>query len=220
MFTGIVKEMGEIADVKKTAKSGELTIKCSNILDDIAIGDSIAVDGICLTVTKTLKDGFKCDASVNTIGSTTLKDASSGDIVNLEDALEASDKLGGHMVTGHIDSTAKLLSLSRDENAFKLSISLPDDLRILIAPKGSVAINGISLTVVQVSKEVFTVYVIPHTYRNTNISMKKPGDLLNLECDILARYIVNFLNNKKDISQEARDRSLKEKLIKYGYYKR
>lgn len=169
MFTGIIKEIGEIIEVRPAGKSMLLGISCDKILEGMNIGDSISVDGICLTVNDISGKSFRCDVSTNTVGSTNLKNVSLKRKVNLEDALKASDKLGGHMVTGHVDTTVKLLKTVKKENAYELTIELPPPLRPYIAEKGSVALNGISLTVVEKKKDSFTVFVIPHTFNNTNI---------------------------------------------------
>jgi len=221
MFTGIIKGMGEIIEIESSGKSRLLGINCDDTFLDINTGDSIAVDGVCLTATEISEKGFKCDVSINTVNSTTLKDVVLGSKVNLEDALKASDKLGGHLVTGHIDTTIKFLDILKEENAYKLAFEMPDRLKAFIAPRGSVALNGISLTVVEKQKNRFTVYVIPHTFDNTNISLIYPGDLINIECDIISRYVVNFLNSDKDNikDQSEKDRELKEMLEKYGFYK-
>lgn len=218
MFTGIIKEVGEIKGITSSGSDKELEILCSNIAEGMEIGDSVSVDGVCLTVTDKRKKVFKADASSNTLQSTTLGRLKTGDKVNLEDSLRVSDKIGGHLVTGHIDTMVRILKITRKSNSYILAVELPDEINPFIAPRGSVSLNGISLTVVETQEDSFTVYIIPHTFRYTNMVYKKSSDLLNIECDILSRYAVNFLNKNTPGKKGGNDTRLKEKLIEYGFY--
>jgi riboflavin synthase len=224
MFTGIIKETGKVTAVRESHESKELSISCSAIRQGLCIGDSVAVDGCCLTVKRLSSEEFAADISYSTINSTTFKYVKSGDAVNLEDSLKLSDKLGGHFVTGHIDTTIKFLGIKKIGSSFELSLELPLQYYANIAAKGSVAVDGISLTVAETGRDFFTSAIIPHTYENTCLKIKKPGELMNLEIDLLSRYINRLINGPEDnensnIRQQQSDITLKEKLKKYGFVK-
>jgi riboflavin synthase len=223
MFTGIIKETGKITAVRESPESKEFAISCIAIRPNVCIGDSVAVNGCCLTVKKLSGEGFTADISYSTLNSTTFKNARSGEVVNLEDSLKLSDKLGGHFVTGHIDTTIKFLGIKKIGNSFELSLELPLQYHANIAPKGSVAVDGISLTVAETGRDFFTAAIIPHTYENTCLKIKKPGELMNLEIDLLSRYINRLIRSPEDnensnIRQQQSDAALKEKLKKYGFF--
>ena len=187
MFTGIIEEIGSLHSFSK----GVITINCNKILDDIKIGDSISTNGICLTVTafdKTTKN-FSADVMPETIRRTSLESLKRGDIVNLERALKVDDRLGGHIVSGHIDGVGKIKSIKPEGNAFIVTIEADKNLLRYIASKGSVALDGMSLTVVDVSDRDFSVSLIPHTRDVTNFKHKNIGSLVNIETDVLAKYI-------------------------------
>ena len=225
MFTGIIKETGKITAVSESNESKVLVISCSAIRPGLRMGDSVAVNGCCLTVQRVSLEGFAADISYSTINSTTFKYVKSGDAVNLEDSLKLSDKLGGHFVTGHIDTTITFLGIKKIGSSFELSLELPQQYYVNIAAKGSVAIDGISLTVAQTGKDFFTAAIIPHTYENTCLKIKKPGALMNLEIDLLSRYINRLIKGHEgyeehtNIKQLQSDAALKEKLEKYGFFK-
>ena len=225
MFTGIIKETGKITSVRESPESKELVISCSAIRPGLCIGDSVAVNGCCLTVKKLSSGGFTADISYSTLNSTTFKYVSPGEAVNLEDSLRLSDKLGGHFVTGHIDTTIKFLGIKKIGNSFELSMELPQQYYVNIATKGSVAVDGISLTVAETGRDFFTAAIIPHTYENTCLKIKKPGELMNLEIDLLSRYINRLFKGPEDdeghtnIKQQQSDTALKEKLRKHGFVK-
>jgi riboflavin synthase len=224
MFTGIIKETGNITAVSESHESKELAISCNAIRPVLCIGDSVAVNGCCLTVKRLSPEGFAADISYSTLNSTTFKNVRSGDAVNLEDSLKLSDKLGGHFVTGHIDTTIKLLEIKKIGSSFELSLELPRQYYTNIAAKGSVAVDGISLTVAETGRDFFTAAIIPHTYENTCLKIKKPGELMNLEIDLLSRYINRLIKgpeNEQDtsIKQLQSDITLKEKLKKHGFVK-
>jgi riboflavin synthase len=223
MFTGIIKEMGKITAVRESHESKELVISCSTIHPGLCIGDSVAVNGCCLTVKRLSSEGFAADISYSTLNATTFKYMRSGEAVNLEDSLRLSDKLGGHFVTGHIDTTIKFLGIKKIGNSFELSLELPQQYYANIASKGSVAVDGISLTVAQTGRDFFIAAIIPHTYENTCLKIKKPGELMNLEIDLLSRYINRLIKDPEEkdntnIRQQQSDIILKEKLKKYGFY--
>jgi riboflavin synthase, alpha subunit len=223
MFTGIIKETGKITDIRESPESKELVISCSVIRPGLCIGDSVAVDGCCLTVKRLTREGFTADISFSTLNSTTFKQIRPGEAVNLEDSLKLSDKLGGHFVMGHIDTTIKFLGIEKIGSSFKLTLELPQQYYANIAAKGSVAVDGISLTVAETGRDFFTAAIIPHTCENTCLKIKKPGELMNLEVDLISRYINRLMRSPKDennnISKQQSDEILKEKLIKYGFFK-
>jgi riboflavin synthase len=189
MFTGIIEETGSVAAISHGAKSSGLTIKAARVLEDIKIGDSISTNGVCLTVTGFGSTTFTADVMPETIRRTTFSTLKPGSMVNLERALRLTDRIGGHLMSGHIDGTGKIIGRKEEDNAVWLMISVQDTLLRYIAEKGSVAIDGISLTVADTDSKSFRVSIIPHTREITTLSMKKQGDLVNIECDILAKYL-------------------------------
>ncbi|MCL5070567.1 MAG: riboflavin synthase [Actinobacteria bacterium] len=219
MFTGIIKETGKISKIKDSKDYKKLVIECRLLTMDMKIGDSIAVNGCCLTVTSFDNEHFSCDISYSTINSTTLANSKIGDILNLEDSLTAIDKLGGHFVTGHVDGVAKIVRTVKIGNAYKLDIIPPSNLFPFLAQKGSAALDGISLTIARSEKNLVSFAIIPHTFENTNLKFKKAGDLLNIEVDMIARYIGQLLKNPEmENSREKEDR-LREMLIKHEFLK-
>jgi len=219
MFTGIIKETGKISKIKDSKDYKELTIGCRLLTMDMKIGDSIAVNGCCLTVTGFDKEHFTCDISFSTINSTTLANAKIGELLNLEDSLTAIDRLGGHFVTGHVDGVVKIVKIVKIGNAYKLDIIPPTDLFPFLAQKGSAALDGISLTIAQSKKDLVSFAIIPHTFENTNLKFKKAGDLLNIEVDMIARYIGQLLKNPEMENSKEKEDRLREMLIKYEFYK-
>ena len=190
MFTGIIEEIGRL----KSLNGGRIEIFCEKILSDIKIGDSISVNGICLTVVEFGKDFFAADVMPETFRKTSLSEINRGGILNLERALKVGDRLGGHIVSGHIDGVGKVLSIRAEGNALFIEISAENFLLKQIAAKGSVALDGISLTVVDSGAEKFSVSMIPHTREVTNFKNKKIGSLVNIETDILAKYVERLTN--------------------------
>ena len=219
MFTGIIKEIGKISKIKDSKEYKELTIGCRLLTKDMKIGDSIAVNGCCLTVAGFDKEHFTCDISYSTINSTTLANAKIGELLNLEDSLTAIDRLGGHFVTGHVDGVAKIVKIVKIGNAYKLDIITPTGLFPFLAQKGSAALDGISLTIAQSKKDLVSFAIIPHTFENTNLKFKKAGDLLNIEVDMIARYIGQLLKNPEMENSKEKEDRLREMLIKYEFYK-
>ena len=200
MFTGLIEETGSILNIRPGSKSTSVSIKASKVLEDANVGDSIAVNGICLTVTSKSADNFTADVMPETIKRTNLHRLTKGSKVNLERALKLGDRLGGHMVSGHIDSTGEIIKISPDENAVLIEIGLSSSLISYIIEKGSVSIDGISLTVASVTKSSFTVSVIPHTKKMTTLEKAMPGQMVNIECDMIAKYIYSFVTNSKILS--------------------
>lgn len=189
MFTGIIEEVGTIRSVRMGAKSCILTVAASTVLTDVHMGDSIAVNGTCLTVCGFDAGTFSADVMPETMRRTNLGLLVPGSAVNLERAMAANGRFGGHIVSGHIDGTGKVLSMKREDNAVWVRISADTALLRYIVEKGSIAIDGISLTVAKTGHTDFSVSIIPHTAAETTLLQKKPGDLLNLECDIIGKYV-------------------------------
>lgn len=189
MFTGIIEEVGRL----KSFDGGRLEISCEKILSDIKIGNSISTNGICLTVVDFGRDFFAADVMPETFRKTSLTDKN----FNLERALKVGDRLGGHIVSGHIDGVGKILSIRAEGNALLIKISAENSLLKHISPKGSVALDGISLTVVDAGEENFSISMIPHTREVTNFKNKRVGSLVNIETDILAKYVERLMNFKE-----------------------
>lgn len=189
MFTGIVEEVGKV----KSIGNGVLRIQADKVLEDVRLGDSIAVNGICLTVTDFGADSFQADVMPETIRRTSLGELKLGSPVNLERALTLSSRLGGHIVSGHIDGTGRIVSLKEDKNAILMKIEAEGSILRYIVEKGSVALDGISLTVAQVTSLDFTVSLIPHTRQVTNLSAKGEGSLINIENDVVGKYVEKLL---------------------------
>ncbi len=251
MFTGIIKEIGKVVDIKQSVNGKILTIQCPKLIKGTYIGDSIAVNGCCLTVAKIQEDSFTTDVSFTTLSDTTFKDIRIQSLVNLEDSLKINDKLSGHFVTGHIDCTALISDIQKIGDFYKFKIQIKKEILKYIVPKGSICVDGISLTVTDVlflqsaslTDGFFTFTIIPHTFENTILKYKKKNDLVNIEVDMLAKYlenliefknsigkdsisfndkITNSLNNiakNKDSIESISDKELEKKLKKYGFFK-
>ena len=192
MFTGIIEEIGKL----KELSNGKIIINCQKVLEDIKIGDSIAVNGICLTVTAFDSGGFSADVMPETVRRTSLENLKSGDIVNLERALRLGDRFGGHIVSGHIDGVGRIKSMKMEGNAIVVTVETSNNLLRYIVVKGSAALDGMSLTVVDVSSVDFSVSLIPHTREVTNFKAKRIGSPVNIETDILAKYVEKLMNGK------------------------
>lgn len=215
MFTGIVEEVGRIKKIERNTVSARITIEAEKILEDVKEGDSIAVNGICLTVTSFTKNTFLADVMHETMNRTTLGKLKEGSPVNLERALLAMGRFGGHMVSGHIDGRGKISQIKRDENAVLFTIEAPEKILRYIVEKGSIAINGISLTVVAVNHKNFTVSVIPHTLKVTALGTFHPGDEVNLENDMVGKYIEKLLGITQPVKKEST--LTMDFLIKHGF---
>jgi len=190
MFSGIVEEKGVVESVVKKQNLFTMTVKARKVLPGTKIGDSIAVNGVCLTVTKKTAGRVTFDLMKETLESTTLKHARTGKAVNLERALKVNSRLGGHFVSGHVDGVGKLLKIVNLPNYVEWQLQLDKSLAKYLAPKGSVCIDGVSLTIGWVADNSFSIYLIPHTLEVTTFGEKKPGDELNIETDLLAKYIL------------------------------
>lgn len=195
MFTGIIEEIGRVKKISLAGKSGSLEIGAKKVLEGTKIGDSIAVNGVCLTVTSLSSSTFTADIMAETVRRSSLGSLSSGSGVNLERAMAADGRFGGHIVSGHIDGTGKIARLQKEENAVWVHISAGKEILALIVEKGSIAIDGISLTVASVSDSEFAVSIIPHTASETTLLSKTTGDIVNLENDIVGKYVQKLLLN-------------------------
>jgi riboflavin synthase len=194
MFTGLIERLGTVEALDPVSGGARLCVVPDSAIENLAAGESIAVNGACLTAEPASKgDRLAFFLSDETLAKTSLGGLRPGDLVNLERALAAGDRLGGHLVMGHVDTVGTLRRLNRHGDGWDLEIGFPEAFRPFVAPKGSVTIDGISLTPVDVTPTTLTVAVIPHTYQQTNLRAKKPGDPVNLEADIIARYVVHFL---------------------------
>lgn len=193
MFTGIVEEKGTVGHISLAGISGSIAIKARKVLEGTRIGDSIAVNGVCLTVVSLRPDGFTADVMAETIRRTSLGSCQPGDPVNLERAMAADGRFGGHIVAGHIDGVGTIRSAVPEGNAVWITIDAPPQILRYIVEKGSIAIDGISLTVAYVDESVFKVSVIPHTAAETTLLSKKAGDIVNLENDIVGKYIEKLM---------------------------
>jgi riboflavin synthase len=216
MFTGLIEEMAEAVSLRRLPGGAVLTIRAGEAAEGAAVGDSIAVNGACLTVTGLTATGMKgkdlsFDLSEETLRSTTLGGLRPGERVNVERSLRADGRLGGHFVTGHVDGVGKIRSKARIGDTFKVEIGAPSGVMGLLVGKGSVAVDGISLTVVDVLRESFTVFVIPHTAEVTTIGARQPGDAVNLEADIIGKYVMRFMGGRQ------KDESLAVALKRGGY---
>lgn len=235
MFTGLIKELGKVARIINKGKDIEIEIESTSLAKTAKTGDSISVNGCCLTVKSVSNNSFSFDVSFNTLKNTAFKFAKTGDAVNLEDSLTPTDKLGGHFVTGHIDAAGKIQNISKISNSYKLKIELPPEILPYIIPKGSVSLDGISLTITETGKDYFCVVIIPHTFTCTNLKFKKAGSFVNIEVDLISRYIAHilkyqnyltnnvagnmFIHDKKAKPTDLKNNLLKESLKKYGFIK-
>ena len=211
MFTGIIEEIGKVIAFDTGAGGASIRVGAAKVLEETRVGDSIAVDGVCLTVTSASSESFTADILDETLRKSNLQEVKVGSEVNLERSLTPSSRLGGHFVLGHVDRTARILRKYLHGADTVLEIELPDELKPFVAPKGSIAINGISLTVVDVKEKLFSVYLIPQTLQETNLKNYRTGDVLNIEIDILARYIYNFSQKQGSIPSKITESFLAEK---------
>lgn len=218
MFTGIVEEIGTILSVKKGVKSSALIISGDLIFEDMHIGDSIAVNGVCLTVTNKTKESFTADVMAETLRRSSLGSLKAGSKVNLERAMAANGRFGGHIVSGHIDGTGEIESFVREDNAVWVTVKTPVKLLKYIIEKGSIAIDGVSLTVAYVDNRCFKVSLIPHTAANTILLSKKAGDIVNLENDIVGKYIEKLMHFDEQVEEDTKTTGISmDFLVKNGF---
>ncbi len=216
IFTGIIEELGVVKSIAINGASGCITIKAKKVLEGTQLGDSIAVNGTCLTVTSINSDGFSADVMAETVKRTSLSQVGKGDMVNLERAMILNGRFGGHIVSGHIDGTGTITKYTKEENAIWVTIKAPDEILDLIVEKGSICIDGISLTVATVSDQDFQVSIIPHTAKETTLIHKKVGSLVNLENDIVGKYIKKLMENNQEEQAKKASGLTMEMLEEYG----
>lgn len=193
MFTGIVEEVGKLIAKKPGSASASLVISAPLVVQDVSLGDSVATNGVCLTVTSFDATSFSADVMHETLNRSTLGTLKPGDPVNLERAMSAQGRFGGHIVSGHIDGVGRITAIKRDDTAIWYTISASSELLRYIVEKGSITLDGISLTVARVSAHDFSVSVIPHTQAHTNLISKHVGDQINIECDVIGKYVEKLL---------------------------
>lgn len=219
MFTGIIEEVGRIRSVKNQSLSCVLSIQAKEVLTDIHVGDSIAVNGVCLTVTSFDSTGFMADVMHETLNRSSMANIRANTPVNLERAMAACGRFGGHIVSGHIDGTGELVNIKKDGIAVWLTVRASSNLLRYIVEKGSVALDGISLTVATASKDTFQVSVIPHTFEATALGTKRIGDKINIENDIIGKYVERFF--KEESLKQNRNNGggtiTKNMLTEYGF---
>lgn len=245
MFTGIIKEVGKLNKAVRINTGLEIEVLSFLLTRDMEPGDSVSVNGCCLTVKDfSAGNSFKADVSFSTLKLTTFGSLKTGHYLNLEDALKPNDKLGGHILSGHIDDVGKIILISKQGDFYEIKIKIPKDIVPFSAPKGSISIDGISLTIAGISNEIISLTIIPYTFENTNLKHKRAGEKINIEVDLMARYILNMakygnalsgsmissprdsLNILKmyDMVNDIKNKnsgnlSLEEKLKKYGFKK-
>src|SRR5574344_1093153 len=205
MFTGIIEEIGVVKSFEKSSIGALIEIECKQVLDGSKIGDSIAINGVCQTIIKLGSNSFCADVSQETLKVTNFMKLKKGSGVNLERALSMNSRFGGHIVSGHVDGTAVIKTLEKWSSFYDLKFKVSDGLEKYIVRKGSITVNGISLTVADVYAKEFTVAIIPHTFENTNLRKLNVGDIVNIETDVFAKYVEKILltdNNKSEISEK------------------
>lgn len=213
MFTGIIEEKGRVTKLQKQGRTIQMELAAEKILQDAAIGDSISVNGVCLTITSLGPNYFQADVMPETFQLTTLADLAVGEEVNLERAMSLQSRFGGHIVQGHVDGSGVVMERTANENAVVFKIK-PDRMALFryMIPKGSIAIDGISLTILEVGSDWFSVSIIPHTLENTTMDAKKQGSRVNLECDVLGKYTEHLLQGKP--IEDSNKRGLTEQTLK------
>ncbi len=219
MFTGIIEETGKIVSVQKSQKSSKLSIEGKVIFEDLKLGDSVAVNGVCLTVSSMSKNVFMADVMSETLARSSLGALKQGSEVNLERAMAADGRFGGHIVSGHIDGTGTISGIKKDDNAVWITVDTSEKISRYIIEKGSIAIDGISLTVARESKNQFAVSIIPHTGKETTLLKKKIGDIVNLENDLIGKYVERFagLGGCRDLGENKKSNITAEFLMKSGF---
>ena len=220
MFTGIVEEVGTILKIERGVSSAVLHIKAHTVMEDLNIGDSVAVNGVCLTATRINAAGFCADVMHETLNRSSLAGLTPGAHVNLERAMAANGRFGGHIVSGHVDGTGTIQSIKRDDNAIWYTIKAEPEVLRFIVEKGSITIDGISLTVARVDDLSFAISAIPHTVAVTILSDKKVGDIMNLENDIIGKYVEKLMGlsaHTENVNAAPKSKITEEFLIEYGF---
>lgn len=218
MFTGLIEEVGKIKSLTKAGDSIVLKIEAAEVLKDVQLGDSIAVNGICLTVTAYDKTLFTVDVMPETVYRTNLKDLNAGSLVNLERAMSPNKRFGGHFVAGHVDGVASLVDKRPQDNAVYFKFKIEPALTAYMIPKGSIAIDGISLTLVDVTNDTFTVSIIPHTLGKTNLAAKQLGQTINIEVDMIGKFVEKAVKNMLNSSNGTNTNITEQFLKENGFY--
>lgn len=203
MFSGIVEEMGVVKSLVRGLDGTRLSVLAGTILKDLQLGESVSVSGACLTAAEVGETAFAVDVSVETLGVTTLGTLAAGAAVNLERALKLNDRLGGHLVTGHVDGTGILRERTQAGNTLLLTLEVPEPILRYCIPKGSITVDGVSLTINSVSENGVSVAIIPHTAKVTTLGIKQPGDAVNLESDLIGKYVERLLQNSGKLPEKA-----------------
>ncbi len=213
MFTGIVKQISEVAMVQRRAESLRIGIRLDALAAEVEPGDSVLIDGVCLTATGFSDDVVFFDIATETAGLTTLKDLSVGRYVNVEPAMRSSDRFGGHFVSGHVDGTGEVVSAGETSGEVRMRLRAGPGLIAQMIPKGSVAVNGISLTIADLGDEVLEISLIPHTMRSTTLKFLSPGDMVNIECDMIGKWVIKLMGARSGEGRpDDRDDAIMEKL--------
>ena len=215
MFTGIIEEVGRVDALSRRGTSAVLEVLATRVLESMQLGDSIAVNGVCLTVRRQSSGCFQVELSQETLNRSSLGSLKGGNLVNLERPLLATSRLGGHFVQGHVDAVGKVLATKTDGDFAVWKFLLPDSIERYVVEKGSIAVDGISLTVASLTNKAFEVALIPHTLENTNLSTRQIGDDVNLECDVLAKYVESMLKERKN--RPAKSQLTEEYLKERGF---
>ncbi len=210
MFTGIIEKLGRVMTIERRDRDGAIHIEGGWDLTEIGLGDSICVNGVCLTVSSLEGTAFSADVSGETLRRTNLGSLRPGELVNLERALRLSDRVGGHLVTGHVDGTGTVRDILRQGDSYRFQFEISADVFRTLVEKGSVAVDGVSLTVSGLDRGSFEVYVVPYTFEKTTLQYKKPGDHVNIETDLIGKYVEKMLSSKGE-------GLTLEKLIKSGF---
>lgn len=193
MFTGVIEEIGQVAEIKFYSHGATLKVLCEKVLDGVKLGDSISINGACQTVVEFDSKSFAVNISDETLRVTNLKDLKAGDLVNLECAMKMSERLHGHIVSGHVEFTSKFIKKDKLGEFYNMEFEVLPEYRKYMVKKGSVTVNGISLTIADLSEKTFVCAIIPHTFENTNLKELKNNDIVNIETDIIAKYVENFV---------------------------
>ncbi|WP_096434796.1 riboflavin synthase [Alteribacter populi] len=217
MFTGIIEEKGTIQQIRQSGEAIVMNIQASEILSDVKLGDSIAVNGVCLTVTEFDSKSFSVDLMPETVRNTSLRMLTKGSEVNLERAMAANGRFGGHFVSGHVDGLGRIISKKKDANAVYYEIEVDDVLIKYMMLKGSVSVDGTSLTVFGVHDHSFIISIIPHTIEETIIGQRKPGDVVNIEADMLAKYMEQFLLKRFRADEQSSEKLTEAFLKEHGF---
>lgn len=218
MFTGLIEGIGKVRAIRRLGGEVELTIVPLFQLTDCRVGDSISVDGVCLTVTGVSEESFRMDVSAETVSRSTIGQLRQGDMVNLERALRFTDRLGGHLVSGHVDGTGKILKKEAYEKSWRLMIEIDKELSRYTIEKGSIAVDGISLTINRCDERSFEVNIIPQTARETTLLKKRVGDLVNIETDLIGKYVEKLFSRNSVVQKEKSGSNIDlEMLLKQGF---